>query len=348
MTAITEHKLIRTQASGQGRDQSAARSYRSTWRLIGAKYSEEGFRAAEQYLRANSTLPYYGRAWRFGGETDDTATCSELEISHVPGADPDSGVLEVNATFTTTDPNKPKEERPNNTDGKLTDDPLKWQQECDVSWSQSTVAIDEAIFRGFNQPINNRRFRLGMVGPIKNSAGQVMDLQHLRESDFQVLRFTQNVPRWQNAIAAGWIGAVNSAFFNLRLPQIVFNGVFAERTLKVRNYGGSFAITNGVKHWRRNIELMYNPETWLLKVFDTGTHQLLDVGDKRQDGTTISTDDLVDGEPVTEAMQDETGYPLALPVFLDGKGKRLKDGRPPVLMTYQVYKREKNFALLGL
>lgn len=342
--SFTEHSLQRLSSTSVGKDDPAV-NYSATWRLHGwdAPSTPPTFSDVYSYLRSSSAMPYHGRAFQHETFRDATAKCVSIEPEPVSGSQ-DS--WDVRAIYESTKP--PKQERPDNQQGDATEDPFQWRRECNVSWSQTSIGIEKAIFRGFSRPIGNRFLRPGRVGALVNSALQPLDVQHLMELDTQTITISKYVPQWNNQTAQFWIGAVNKADFDFQLRDLNGRFSFDALTLKVRNFGATSDFINGKTAWKQTIELSYNPLGWRLSVLDSGFGPRQMLSDRKYKSTTgerISAADVQKNGGVG-VFTDENGNPTSVPRLLNGDGEELPAGQDPVFLIYQIYEREANFGQL--
>lgn len=343
--SFTEHSLQRLSSTSVGKSDPAI-SYAATWRLHGwdAGATAPTFTDVYAYLRSSSALPYHGRAFQHETFRDAAAQCVSIEPEPAAGS---QNAWDVRAVYESTKP--PKQEQPDSQKGDATEDPFRWRRECNVSWSQTSIAVEKATFRGFSRPVASRFLQPGRVGPMVNSALAPLDVQHLAELDTQTISISKYVPEWNNQTAQFWIGAVNKADFDFQLRELKGKFSFDAYTLKVRNFGATSDFINGKTAWKQTIELSYNPLGWRLSVLDSGFGPRQAVGDRKQGATSNST--KVTATDVAKygavgAFVDANGNPSAMPRLLDGDGQELSAGREPVFLIYQIYEREANFGQL--
>lgn len=339
--SFTQHSIQRLSSTSSGKSDPGI-SYSATWRLHG--WSDDNtaptFSDVYSYLRSNSSLPYHGRAFSYEGFRDSTAICVGIDPEVVTGG---KSQWDVRAVYESI--KAQKQEQPDSGNGDLTEDPLRWRRECVTSWSQTSIAVEEAIFRGFSRPVGNRHLVPGRRGSIVNSALAPLDVQHLAELDQQTVAISKYVGFWDNAIPKEWIGAVNKAAFNFRLADLNGRFSFDQYTLKIRNWGAVSEYINGKPFWKQTVEFLYNPKGWRLFVLDSGFGPRQFPNDPKQGA---DSNELVTQEEYTKyggqgVFVDASGNPSALPRLLNGNGGELNVGFPPVFLEYQIYEREADF-----
>lgn len=343
--SFQSHKIQSLASSSNGKSDPAI-NYVATWRLFGWDDTENNptFSDVYSHLRANSELPYHGRAFRYDSFRDSTAVCVGIDPELVKSGE---NIWDVRATYESIKPDK--QERPDNTEkGEKTEDPFKWRRECSVSWSQTSIAVEQAFFRGYSRPVGNRWLKPGRLGAIVNSCLQPLDVQHMMESDQQSISISRYVQKWDNDLSKVWIGAVNRGAFKFNLNDLNGQFFFEPLTLKVREFGATSDFINGRQVWRQTIQFLYNPKGWRLQVLDMGFGPRQFPGDIKQ-GTT--SNEIVTEEDYNQyggvgVFTDANGNPSAVPRLLNGNGSELQNGFDPVFLIYQIYTREDDFAAL--
>lgn len=110
---------------------------------------------------------------------------------------------------------------------------------------------------------------------------------------------------------------------------------YPARTLRVKVNEAQQRHENGFAFWERHVQLVEKEETWDLDPLDRGTRELIAEGETSEGLPENNTPDEYgnflnpDGTPAVE--------------LLDGNGRRLPPGKPPVYLYYR-YFREKDFA----
>lgn len=339
---ITEHKLKSDAFEGEGRDEATeVRSFTLGYQLI-SDDATDTYAEARAYLKANSSLPWYGRRWKVGTRGDSQATCRSISITR------NHTTFDVRATYNTQ--SERNQEKPD-TNGEPTTDPLRWRPELDISYAQTSVAIEAAEFTGFSRPVGNPFLLPGRRGPPVNSALQPFELQYMREQSVQVFRCTFNREEWDQAEGAKYIDRVNNAPFRVLIPSCNFNVFFPIRQCKVRQYGGRSMFTNGVKYWAITIEMAINPDGWRLQLLDRGFGVRMRPGDQKQnihpaDAETWSSVEVLQfGNLPAAHVMGPNDEPMAVPGLLNGNGQLLTPNEPPVYLEYKIYE-EISFATL--
>jgi len=157
---------------------------------------------------------------------------------------------------------------------------------------------------------------------ILNSAGDPYDPPLEDEVSYAVVTVTKNLAVVQFDWLEQFVDSVNSVIWNGR----------AVRTCRMMAIEYEAATENGVTFWRVTFRVKIRPKKWDRKVIDRGFRE------------------TVTGS-ANKALQDpKTGAFSAEPILLDGLGKRLGPGLPPVYFPANGFriKQEKAFSLLGI
>lgn len=294
------------------------------------------------YFRTTSGYPYIGDPYDFGNDSDSTARCKGLTPSYIEDS---GGTWLVRAEFEPLDAEE--DEQQEDARGNKQTDPLLWHDEIDVSYTQLSIPVENAIFRGING--GNMRVRaVGTDGPVVNAAGVPFDPTIEKEIDIKIVRITKNVASFNGNTANFYIGNVNSDQVTVNKPAYRFLDLWRPRTARIKNISGTFQIANGIPYWKQSIEVHINPLGWRRFIVNRGTERRQMPGDIREfdeNGTPIqiSDGDIQPGQPFHMTIKDADGLPITSPVLLDADGQPLKPDQPALYLEYQTYK-ERAFA----
>jgi hypothetical protein len=326
---------------------STRRSYTANY-LFEVDNPLQGPAAIIAYFASNGALPWIGSPFAYGTEADAASLCKSIAPDRIAK----SNWFTVRVNF---EPSEEQSDEKPDEDGNLTDDPLEWREDIDVSFTQISIPVELATFRGHNAGgVNGQAMRvraLGSDGPIVNSAGVPFDPTYEKELDIKVVRFTRNVEEYDGAFANEWISAVNSDQVTIDKPKYKCKDTWGPLTARIKQISASFQMANGVRFWKQTTEVHVSPLGWRKLIVDRGLDRRQMAGDPGTellaDGTpvAISASDIKPGTPNHARIKGPDGYPIAEPVLLDGEGQPLQPDARPVYLEYQDYE-EKAFAPL--
>lgn len=325
--------------SGEQKQRRLQREYDAIYRVI----TNDALDQAQQilaYFAANG--PWIGFPYVYGNDFDGGALLHSIQ----PVRDSKSAyVWQVTCHYKTLHDDDDKKQDEN---GDLTDDPLKWRDEIDISHTALMVPVEKAVYlNGFVGQAAQLR-RVGSEGPEVNSAFVPFDPPREKEIHIRVVRIVKRKKHWDSGATDAWIGRINERDYTLSKPKYnLRQEVWSKHHAKLVNYGGSFQIENDVKHWRIEIEIHVNPLGWNPEILDRGVCARATFGDPDGRGDTISSGDLIPGRPEVRRLVDADEVPIDEPVLLDGDGQPLELGKPPVYLTYRELE-ELDFAKLKL
>jgi hypothetical protein len=312
------------------------RIYTAHYRVI-TDNSTTSTKSIEKHFKTTTTLPWFGRSWKWTGENgaandnDTEAICKKIEVSHQPGS---SGIFKVEATFEPRDSDKQKE-KPDDGDGDDTTDPLEWRQEMSISYSQITVPVMWAIFHGFTTGdradvlIEGRRaLQRGLTYIPQNSALVPYDPLPEMEIDLKVIRMVRNIPKFQSWDYDPWISSVNTDPVHIIKQHLGMWVSIEPYQGRIKGVSGSTAIENGKPFVRREVEIWVNPNGWRGRLADIG-HA---VQPEAEDTGFVSPGDLINKPAQAEqvTVRDVNEYPMTAPIKLDGFGRALRTADPHV------------------
>lgn len=303
-------------------------------------------KVVSDYFKRTSTLPWFGRKWKFNGTSDAGAICSEIDVQYIEKS---SVWFTVDCTFTPLEGDEPPDTRPEETEeGEPVEDPLRWRKEISITSSQSSFPVQEAIFRGFDPPnIANPFLRVGMKTPPVNSAIVPFDPPPEFDRSFVILRVAKRWPAFDEQIDGDpWRDLVNNEPFFINWPIAKLKLRIPAFRGRIKAVNATSQFENNIQNWRVETEVWIHPISWREHLADLGTVRRKGIGDPDGAGGIISVDDVDDpGIPDHEQIKDGAGYPLMSPVLLDGNGQPIKlngagdrPRKPPVWLNYQFYK----------
>jgi hypothetical protein len=325
--------------SGEGNDpQDVQRSYTDHY-VVKTDAATTSPREVEDHFKRTTTLPYYGRSWKWqhanGGSTgkDAESICSKFEVEYRTRS---SGVFDVTAGFTPKDSGS-KQQQPD-LKGEQTDDPNRWLEVIEVGGTQISIPAEAAIFRGFRPAVQNNKLEVGKEYPPCNSAMVPFDPPPEKLQDIEVIRLQKYV---RSVDGFGeWRGKINNDFFTIdKFANYAFKRVFAPYAVWMKEAGGVSERINGLPWFLRTIELWVKSDTWFTEYVDRGVHRRVAIGDPDGNGGVLSgSSSRITNQvrPLSEVLKDEEGYPMTTPVLLNGNGQPLKDLTRPIWMKWQL------------
>lgn len=322
---------------------NAKTSYSANWNVI-CSDPTDGPALIRKYFRNDSSLPFNGRSYRFADDFDTTAFCKSLVVSRESRG---AGFYRVQAKFEPLDAgNDGQNEQQQDENGNLTDDPISWAEEIQVSYTQITVPVEKAIYiGGFKGKIAAKVKEGAEVCPM-NSAGVPFDPPLEKEENIKVIRFSRNVRAYNGDLHDEFQDAINSENITVRKNAYRFVNTWRKHTALIKNIDAVHQFANGLSFWKEAIEVWVKRSTWIREVVDRGLARRQWEGDLNDAGKTISASDNPEGFPFVSRLKDAAGYPITEPILLDGDGQPLLEGRPPVFIKYRT-NPEKPFARLS-
>lgn len=292
-------------------------------------------KAIETHFKTTTTLPWYGRPWKWTGATstdrDPDSICKGIEVAHIPQS---AGIFKVEASYEPVDGDDKDKEKPDNNNGDSTKDPLLWRDQLSISYTQITLPVMHAVFRGFTTgDLADEKFKgtnLLQVGktyiPQNSALIPYVPLPEM-EIDLKVIRITRNVASFDSNRYDPWISTVNTDPVNIirrHLGMAVSIDPFCGR---LKQISAQSDFQNGVAFVRREVEIWVNPRGWRGKLADMGR-----AGRPKQAGQTgfVSPGDLINKPLRTEqgAFKDQEDYPLGVDIPLDGFGAPKRSDNP--------------------
>lgn len=300
----------------------------------------QGPKTILQYFRTNGDLPWIGDGFDYGAEQDSNSRCKTISPDRIDK----SNWFRVKVDFEPLESEQPDKGEDEN--GNSQEDPLLWHDEIDVSYTQVTIPVELATFRGTNRNgINGSPMRvraLGSDGPVINSAGVPFDPGIEYEVDVKIVRITKNVAEFDGNLNNQFQGAVNNDQVVINKQPYRYRDTWGPLTARIKNISGSFQIANRIPYWKKTIEVHITPVGWRRLIVDRGLERRQLPGDIREwdaNGTPIqiSDGDILPGQSHHMRIKDADGYPITAPVLLDGDGAPLKPDRPAIYLEYQTY-----------
>lgn len=340
-----------TTLSGDGDGDRQKRSYSANY-IVKTDSATTSSKAIETHFKRTPSLPWYGRSWKWVGEngndSDPDSICKKLSVSHKPQSE---GIFEVTAQYEPKDGDQKDKEKPNNDDGGNSRDPLEWRESMSISYTQVTVPVMLATFRGFTTGANGdapfagiNALQIGGTYVPQNSALVPYDPLPEKEIDLTVIRLTKNVAPFNGNAFDPWISTVNSEPFQILKPNLgMFINVGALKG-RLKQVSASSDFQNGQAFVRREIEIWVHPLGWRGRLADMG-HASRALNEAEQGF--VSPGDIINNPGLVEqiTLKDSDDYPMTAPVLLDGRGKPLRssDATNNVWTNWSYYE-EKSWA----
>jgi hypothetical protein len=316
--SVSNVKVSSAGVGGQGKGTdagSATLSYRAEWRVTCDSQADTAQQVLEHF-RLTADLPWFGRVFKVANGFDVDAICTDLNCDPVA-----PGFFNVRGVF---DPvsGGGGQARGTSPEGKETTNPLEWYHDIDVSYTQISIPVERALFMGFDPPgIENPRLVPGVDYAIVNSAIVPLDPTLETDLDITVVRISSYRLLYDDDQTKQYRGAINKDPLVISKPDHFFKITAPQYAAKIKTFGATFSVVNGVPLYRTSIEVHINPLTWIRQVVDRGLLQSVEPGDPKPDGTTYSNSDLP--SPARKQITDDEGYPISEPVLLNGRGKPL-------------------------
>jgi hypothetical protein len=328
--AVTEVKLLQTGASGsaEGTDAGQVRvSYTSMYQAKCGSASDDPGTVLDHF-RITSSLPWIGRTYRFGNGFDTSAICHRVHPSLIENSD---GIYNVTCDFKDRDD---PEDKPSGS-FEPPDKPETWTPEIEVTNGTISLPVEYATFTslgGGRHPF----MKDGKFMPVTNSALEPLDPTFEEEFTYKIIRFSTNVREWDDSFYGKFQNTINKEYVDIKIPKMKFATAFDKHYGKVAITAASNITSSGILYWRRTIELAIRG--WDRAILDQGTREVYLAGDTKPDGTIVSDSDFARGRISMEVpIKDDDDLPIDKPRLLDGRGKRLKEGQPPVLLGWTTF-----------
>lgn len=335
--------------SGSGKEGAFVnRSYNSQYRVL-TQDATVSAKLIEDHFRRTTSLPWYGRAWKWAQGTntdkDIESICVSIDVKHEPQS---TGKFMVECKFEPKNDKTEKEKPDNSDDGDDTNDPLAWRDQVNITYVQQSFPATKGIFRGFTQGspflgqndkpfAGTNKLRLGLTYVPCGSNLVPYDPLPEIEEQIKVIRFVRNIPEWDSAWSDPWIGIVNADAVTIIKKPIGFKVVIPALKGRIVSINGSSEFENGKSFWRREIEVHVHPRGWRGRYPDMGLVAL----PKDTDDGWVSPGDLINKPRQTEqiSMKDDEGTPTPSPLLLDGFGRplRVQDIDRTVWTNWQFY-----------
>jgi hypothetical protein len=339
--SVTEVKTASTGVGGEvsGNDSgSISVTYRSSY-WVKCSSAADTQDTVLRYFMQNADYPWPGRPFKFGNDFNTNMFTRTVNANYIENSD---GKFRVDCTFQSLQGGD-QQQQGQTPSGNNSTNPLQWHDEIHVSFTQISIPVESAIFKGFTKlGVNNKSFKQGKEMAIMNSACKPFDPTIEDEIDIKVIRMTRNVEAYDDTQLTQYQGAINSDVVTINKPNYKFKTSFGLYHGRIKSLTADFQITNGIPYYKHGIEIhVYPPGKygWLRLLLDQGFEELYREGDKRPDGQTVSISELPSNRPFeVKTITDEEGLPVTSPVRLDGNGKMLKPEDDPVYLIYQTRK----------
>lgn len=293
------------------------------------------------HFRNTASLPWIGRPFSCEGDVDPYSLCKSVKPDYIENS---GGYYIVSCEFADrkNDSQNGKETQLTPS-GKVSDNPLEWNPEIEISPGSYSAPVDAAYFLQANNAAGGNSFlKKGSYLAITNSSLEPQDPSIEEEYGYKIVRFTTNIAEYDDEFFNQYNDTINDADVTIEEKGLKFRMDIGKHYGKI-TVGASLNFTNGILYWRRTIEL--HVRGWNRPILDQGTRQLYTAADAtKPDGTTLSASDFPTGRVSMEfPIVDEDGMPIDKPRLLDGNGKQLKEGKPPVLLVWRT-KEESDFS----
>ena len=337
-----------SQGIGQtGGDAQVSKTYRAHYRAKADPLDSSPI--IYQYLEANSGnggIPWFGSILTLGNGSDSAVVCQDIDVDPIEGG---PGLFDIIATFKPANSEGDIQQQPGS-GGSLSANPLDWLDDIDVSFTQTSVAVERGIFHGFfddeGNPAN-AQLAIGSKLAIANSAGVPYDPPIEDEKQIKIIRIARNVFEYDDFLLDDFNGAINSDEFIIEKPFYRFRSRVRPLTALCR-LGSVFNIQNGIKYYRQTLELWIDKENWRRKILDKGQQRMIKEGAPNGTGSSYSSADIPDeGNAPYVQLADPDGLPLSSPVGFGGGGFPKNNALGPSFYGHWGIKDERAFAPLA-
>jgi len=314
---------------------TAKRSYTAIYQLSAEQ--EDGPGVIIDYFKGSPDHPFIGDRYNLNGYRDNSVRCKSITPRRI-----DSGVGQWLAAVEWEPPEGTDDddtETGTDINGEDTDNPLEWHDEIDVGYTQLSIPVEQARFKGCNRDGGIRQRITGLdldtITMPCNSALVPFDPGIEKEIDIKVVRITKNLESYDANFFSNFIGRVNSDKVVINKREYKFRDVWSPLNARIKQISGTFQITNKIPYWKQTVEVHVNPLGWRRLLLDRGVEELFRGEQKDYQGNTISNSDERVGK--LQQKQDADGYPITTPVPFDGNGRALAEGKPAVFLEWQIY-----------
>lgn len=333
--AVSEIKLLAAGASGSatGTDPSnESVSYSLTYQ-VKCDNQSDGCVTVMDYFRTHADYPWLGRTFKFGNDFDTDSVCKSVKPSYIENS---GGIFLVPCEFSPVDSSDNQQQTQSGVSGKATTDPLQWHDEISVSFGTYSAPVESAILMGaLNAKTLSPHLKVDRFLPVTNSKLEPLDPSFEEEYAIKTIRITKNVMEYDDDFYNKYHDTINSSEITIDKPEYRFKATIGKHYGRLR-VSGDFQITNGIIYYRRTLE--YAIKGWNRPILDQ-THvysEILRESDVKRDGTTVSASDLPSGYLQMEVpVKDDDGLSPSRPMLLNGDGKQLKEGEPPVSLVWR-------------
>lgn len=333
--AVSEVKLLAAGALGgaDGADASNEKVAYSLTYQVKCDSQLDGPVTVMNYFRTHAEYPWLGRTFKFGNDFDTSALCRSVRPAYIENS---GGIFVVPCEFSSAGSDD------NGTGGKTDKgkpekDPKKWHAEISVSFGTYSAPVESATLIGaLNATKLSPHLKVGSFLPITNSKLEPLDPTFEEEYALKIIRITRNVAGYDDEFYNKYHDTINDADVTIEMPEYDFRATIGKHYGRLR-VSTDFQMTDdGIGYYRQTLE--YAIKGWNRAILDQ-THvysEILRDGDTKRDGTTIVTADIPAGFLQVEVpIKDDDGLSPSRPMLLNGDGKQLKEGNPPVSLVWQ-------------
>lgn len=317
-------------------------SYRSAYR-VKCDSAADTIDEVLYHFRTTASLPWMGRRFKFGNGFNATVLCKTIDVTQVENS---GGTFIAACSFESLDPQQGNGggTEPN---GQQNDDPRRWHDEIDVSFTYMTVPVETAKFVRYDPPGRGGKFlKNGYVGPIVNSLKKPI-IPTIEDSvPIKVIRITKYIAAYNAGDINNYLNHINSDYVTINKPAYNFRDFFSPYRGLVAQVQSAFGLQGNIKYYRQTAEIHVHPyiNGWRRLIADQGRDVDDGPGAPNGRGGEVRESDLpnpntIHHRPATSRL----GLPLAEPVNLDGNGSTMNPREQPIYLIYAV-KGERSFA----
>lgn len=334
--AVAEVKLSSLGGTGTitGSDRSnVLASYTANYRVRCDSAADQAD-AIWDYFRTSADHPYIGKSFKFGNGYDTNSVCRSMDAQAVEKS---GGWFNVRMNFEPAEGAGGPSHQQADQNGKMTDNPLDWRDEIDVTRQPIFEPAYFGIFRGFEPNVENQLLQTGRAYPIVNSAIQTYEPTLEKEARVKYIRITKYQGSYDGSAYDAYDGKVNNDAVVIDKPAYRFRESFGQYRGRLSIHS-SFGINAGISYYRTTLEVAVHPTSWRRRVLDQGMCELYRIGDEDVDGTTLSSSDFPTNRQfnLKGARDNDTDHPIVQMANLDGKGKMLDPEDDPITMVWSL------------
>lgn len=231
---------------------------------------------------------------------------------------------------------------PNNPD-KGSDDPFNWRDEVSIDSAKFTGPVTKALLYrdlpGLQKASNpGDTIDIDGITPI-NAAGDPLNPPLERDMSRTIVKIRKYMANYPSGIESV-VDTLNSTSLTISKPGFTFT--FGVHQGKLEPTKGSLKYHRSrqnviIPYWEVDLAIAFNSNSWAVDAANLDTDQRALAGNKDGHGGTLSSAQIVPGQPLKRAIKDINGHSIHHPVPLDLNGDPLGPNKPHTFIRYQIY-----------